>query len=987
MDDAAPGIGSHSLSGEGSSAAELFLVCQSVPEQEREAWLASHCVSEEALTEVRRLLEDFARSSFLERGAAYDAFGAYDYTDRLGHFRILKVIGRGGMGVVYEAIDERLNRRSALKVLPQAHAEDLERRQRLLWEARAASSLNHPNIVTIYEIGFERNLDYIAMECVQGKSLAEILAEGPLPSAMALDVALQIATALEAAHACGIVHRDLKPGNVMVTPEGLIKLLDFGLAKRVVDGDRYSIAQTVAPYTIEGEFAGTATYVSPEMAQGKPTDVRSDVFTFGSVLYEMLTGEKAFKGDTTVSLLAGIIYAEPEPASQKIRTVDSRFDKIIAGCLRKDPAARYASMAEVRRSLQQIRDGPSGRMNWRRIAWAAAMLLVVMATAFGIAILKRLGSQLPNGGPETTAANLSKVTSDTGLNGYPALSPDGKLIAYSSDRGSGNLDLWVQQAGGSDPIRVTTNSADDYQPSFSPDGTRIAFRSERSGGGVYTVPALGGSERLLAPGCRDPRFSPDGQSVACWMGRIGGALPTGTAHIVIVPAAGGQPRPFRPDFAASAFPVWTADGRRLVFLGHRLGEGRAKATIDWWVASLDGTDAIATGAMQRFRAAGLSPSPGAYWIMPESLRRSGNAVLFTATHGDATNIWQLPLDSEGRADGGPTQVTIGASIDSSPRVSETANQSAMVFASLSVDIGIWKLPLKPDGTAGGEVQLLASGLPGIGSPSLSYDGRTLVFSSSRSSDSRVMALDARKAGMRVLASAQTPRPLLPILSGDGSTLIYSIAPATNRMRIHDGIPEQICSPCTPTYVNADGTEVLLEASGGDANETRLQLWTSGEVRPLIRESDPRKRDQFSGRLSPDGKWVVFSSATRSSPAHQIVIVPKAPERVIGPEERIEISEGDANNGQPSWSADGRRIYFLSERDGFRCIWARPIDPATARPIGPPYAVAHFHHARRSIRTMRASLVETGLVAVRDALVFTIADMTGNIWIQTESAQK
>jgi len=965
---------------------ELFNTCQPMPAGEREPWLRSHCDSPKVRDEVLRLLTSEADSkSFLDRPAVEKALGLTRPLERIGPFRIVKQIGRGGMGVVYEAIDDRLGRRVALKILPPATAGDKDMRQRLLWDARSASSLNHPNIVTIYEIGSDGDLDYVAMECIQGRTLAQILAAERLPVETVVDYALQIATALEAAHAGGIAHRDLKPGNIMVTGDGFVKLLDFGLAKRLMgswertDAGATGATRTMGPETVQGSFAGTVAYVSPEMAEGKAADARSDIFSFGSVLYEMLAGHRAFTGDTAVSVLGRVLHVDPLPLSRVLPDADPRLDEIISGCLRKEPERRFASMTEVRTRLQQIRRHRPVRKWLAAARWSLPALVTLAAVALVTVAALRLLNKPAAVGPATTT--LSRITSDTGLTGYPAISPDGKLIVYSSDRGSGNLDLWVQQVGGSDPIRLTSDPADDYQASFSPDGTRVVFRSERNGGGVYIVSAFGGSERLLAPECRDPKFSPDGQWVACWKGVVGGSYPAGFAQVLIVPASGGEPRTFRPDFQASAYPLWTKDGRGLLFLGRKGGPPGAKAVIDWWAASIDGSAARATGVLERLKDAGIAPPPGAFWIRPENWVRKDDQVLFTALHGDATNIWQLAVDNSGKVSGAPARVTLGTSFNTSPSVAETGQQAATAFASLAIEVGVWTLPLTRQGTAAGDAELIVSGQPGISSPSISADGQRIAFASTQASGNRILFWDRGTPEQHLVSAMQSTRAARPVISADGSTLAFANGFVGYRTLLPNGVPELICANCgPPTHVSSDGSEVLFEPIGFDG---RLPLWSRGQMHRLILRSDPQGPDPYGGSFSPDGKWVVFHLADHG--LQRIFVVPNSPDRVIGQNEWIPISGESTADYEARWAPDGNRIYFLSDRDGFRCIWARPVNPVSAWPTGPAYAVAHFHHARRALSTMRPTTGDIGLYVSRDALVFALTDMTGNVWLQTGKA--
>ena len=281
----------------------------------------------------------------------------------LRSYRIEAKLGAGGMGVVYKAVDSRLGRTAAIKILSTA-ALSAERERRFVQEAKAASSLNHPNIVTIYDIDTQdvdgKPLQYIAMEYVAGETLDQLIGKKGLRIRDVLKYAIQIADALAAAHAAGIVHRDLKPSNVIVTPQGVVKILDFGLAKLTEAGEADAYAETMhgegSPLTEEGTILGTVAYMSPEQADGKKVDSRSDVFSFGSVVYEMATGQRAFSGGSKLSSLSAVLFKDPQPASQAVSDIPPELDRIIARCLKKDPERRWQTMADVKVALEELRE-------------------------------------------------------------------------------------------------------------------------------------------------------------------------------------------------------------------------------------------------------------------------------------------------------------------------------------------------------------------------------------------------------------------------------------------------------------------------------------------------------------------------------------------------------------------------------------------------------------------------------------------------------
>jgi predicted Ser/Thr protein kinase len=513
----------------------------------------------------------------------------YSIGQTLGHYRIELKLGEGGMGVVYRAFDTHLERPVAIKVLRQEAQISLERKRRFVQEAKAASALNHPNIITIYDIDTAEGIDFIAMEYVAGKTLDRLIPRSGMGLSEILKCSIQKASALTRAHVAGIIHRDIKPANVMVAADGHVKVLDFGLAKLTEHIVGVESAPTVAMddnlRTEEGTIVGTTAYMSPEQAEGKKLDCRSDIFSFGSVLYEMSTGRRPFRGETRMSTLAAILNTEPASIHNVALDTPRDLEKIIARCLRKNPDRRFQHMDDVKVALEELKEesesgkleaaAPSARLYIKRSPRLAAAALVPVVLLAGAAWWFT-GTRTPV--PAKTPT-LVRLTSDPGLTTDPALSPDGKLLAYSSDRGGeGNLDIWVQQVSGGEAIRLTRDAADDSEPVFSPDGGAIAFRSEREGGGIYIMSALGGEARRIARQGHRPRFSPDGSQIAY---TVGEQHPTAAGKSFIVASEGGQPRQIQPGFFQAVAPVWSADSRYLLFVGRR--EQQQSGGFDWWV--------------------------------------------------------------------------------------------------------------------------------------------------------------------------------------------------------------------------------------------------------------------------------------------------------------------------------------------------------------------------------------------------------------------
>jgi len=967
---------------------ELVFEVQQQDPQDLPAWLREHTPSERVRQEVERLVHSASQcEDFLEQSAPRQFLQAeLRQPQRIGRYRVQEKLGSGGIGVVYAAVDDQLKRRIAIKVLHPYIAEDPEFRKRLLWDARAASALQHPNIVVVHEVGTYEGADYVAMECIAGKTLRELIPANGMAPAEALQYAIQIAYGLEAAHAANIVHRDLKPGNIMVTETGVVKLLDFGLAKHIGPGG----AGSNAPLTIEGKFAGTVAYVSPEQAEGKPVDARSDIFSFGLVLYEMLTGRRAFSGDSTISILADILHNDPPDPCQLNPKLDRRFRDIVQRCFRKNRERRFQTISEVRVRLQEIEEERVQSEHSRSAIqvnivrrsspwlWAASIVSTLAALAFGAALFHAARhAAAPAALPE---AKFRQITAASGLSGFPALSPDGTQVAYASDAaGKGNLDIWVQAVDGEiPPFQMSSSPFDDSEPAFTRDGHQIVFRSEKDGGGIYISQAYGHEERILAPGGRNPRVSPVDLRVAFWKGEIGGDILPGSGKIYIMPLEGGPTTQLCPDFASAAYPIWSPAGDRIMFVGRRNAGDSPAGNVDWWVATTDGKSVRPTGILTTaFRGHYLKPPPGMNRTVPEVWVPRRNLVLFAASLGDATNIWAVPVTDQGIALDGPRRFTAGTMLELSPTASYSKSQLNLAYAAQSAATSIWRVPLDPQGRAAGPAERFFSAPGAISSPSVTPDGSKLAFALRLNAWQSIRLLDVPSGEQKQITKARDST-MRPVLSGDGKSVAYYDTPNDNIVPVSSGAAEELCDRCSlPTAVSFDGRDVLLE-SGSETDEILISS-DRKPARPLL-PGLSHVLMQAAGRFSPNRRWVAFTGLPVQTSVRQIFVAPFRPEGSVDRSELVQFTEGPSDM-EPYWSADGTVLYYLSQRDGFRCIWGRKVDPATAHPQSEPFPVAHFHQARQVISGPDDYPGNIGLSASRGFLVFTVTETTGSIWVQ------
>jgi len=971
--------GPQSTQGDWETIKELVFQWEDEQPADLDAWLNERCPTAAIRQETERLVRAAALSGdFMQGRAVEDHFGiAPQHPVHVGRYRIIEELGVGGLGVVYSAYDHALERKVAIKVLLRESAAEPESRRRLRWDAKAACATEHPNIVVIHDFGTDGGRDYIVMECIEGQSLGKLIPKDGLPCQTVLHYALQIASGLEAAHRGGIVHRDLKPNNIMVTEEGVVKLLDFGLARNYDPSAEYSSL----PATIEGHFAGTVAYVSPEQAEGKPVDARGDIFSFGCILFEMLTGKQAFQGRNAVSILGNVMH-QPAPRLRQVAPhLDERFETIVERCLSKKPDDRFPTIGDVKARLGELVESgePSPRLSQR-----ARKRLIRWGAGAGIAALVALGvlwiaTRQPFPGTERFYA--AQLTAGEGLSSFPAISRDGSTVAYASDRaGNGDLDIWMQYWGLADAHRLTSNPANETSPVFYPRGDRLLYRSEQDGGGLYSISALGGTGTLLARGGRDGRFSADGRWLAYWKGDFGGAFHREQSRIYVMPARGGEQNEFLPGFYAAAHPVWSSAGNYLIFLGR---EG-ANDEPDWWVAGFESGVAHPTGLLKKFMKMGVAHPFQTYFMSPAQWLPD-KTVLFSANSSkmtDVTNIWAVRVGTDGSVLDEPKQWTGGTGIEDYPSVVVTDGAVRTVFATLTAITGIWRIPLSPDGRTGGPEERLMSGFAGAGSPSVSADGRTLLFSARQPSGLNTRLADLGSPPHTIPPVVENAHAAYqPVLSGDGSTIAWEAGSTGLVMAVQGAAPEAICRPCgPPTHLTFDGRAVLFERAGEVGTPGDLLLAVRGqEPRPLFHTPDGPPWRQTSGRFSPNQHWVAFSGWHDGSTAHQILIVPVTADGLVRAGQILEVTNDEFINRQPTWSPDGRRIYFLSNRDGFGCVWARDVDPVTARPLGAEFPVAHFHSAARAIHGPSPYPGSIGLSAARDFLVLTLTETTGSIW--------
>ncbi len=828
---------------------------------------------------------------------------------RLGPYEIVSPLGAGGMGEVYRAKDTRLDREVAIKILPESFAADEQRRQRFEREAKAISSLNHPNICALFDVGHENATHYLVMELLEGDSLADRLAKGALPPDQVLRYGSQIADALECAHKHSVVHRDLKPGNVVLTKTGA-KLLDFGLA-RAAAGDRTfggssDLMTAAKPLTEQGTIVGTFQYMAPEQLEGHEADARTDIFALGALLFEMATGKHAFEGKSRTSLIAAIVSSQPPPISSVVPMCPPALDHIVRKCLEKEPDERWQSAHDVAEELRWIAQAGSQagvassiavrRRTRESLAWALAALSAVAAIGLGVALARSRAHD-----PTAFRASLPPPPG-TAVVPYDelglALSSDGRSLAFVALARDGSKQIWTRDFS-SAAARAIPETQGAWYPFWSPDGRHLGFFADSK---LKKIDLRGGSPQVLAD-------APTGRGGSWSKDDVILFAPNIRAPIQSIPASGGTPKPVTRFDAAKEtshrWPQFLPDGRHFLYMSRGRNEGNKPELGRLALGSLDSPEPTilaedATNAAYvppGYVLYGRSANLLAQRFDMKSLRLVGEPVTVVEeklAYWEAKNLVMFAASEDGSLVylPGASRQTVLTWYDRSGRVLGTVGE-----AGIQIDAR-----LSPDG------KKIAS-----------------VRGEAPKSDLWIRDLEYNRAFRFTFRSGTF---FFPRWSRDASRLMFSCQ------------PKLVSDICTKSFRDGGDLTTLVEGpSWKDAGgwlldgsvvyaeqnpETSLDLM----VKPADAKSEPRVLlrtpfNESNPEPSPDGRWVAYLS---DETGRAEVYVRSA----SGSPEQWQISTGGGE--QPRWRGDGKELFFTTS-DGK--LMATPIETQPAfRPASP-----------------------------------------------------
>ena len=810
--------------------------------------------------------------------------------DRLGRFEIVSAVGAGGMGEVYRARDPQLRRDVAIKVLAREWSSDADRQRRFELEARAAARLSHPNLIAVHDFGMHDGCAFIVTELLQGETLREALGSRPLSTSKVVEYAMQIASGLAAAHDRGIVHRDIKPENLFVTKDGIVKILDFGIAALVESDSGTANTATVTIGDAQpGRVAGTVIYMAPEQARGQGADHRSDIFSFGSVLYEMLAGVSPFRRDTVADSVSAILNDEPPELSPA--RVTPALDRIVKHCLEKKPEDRFQHARDLWFSLQTALQpsAPSAAQSRHRLATRGLVALgaIVAALAAGAGYLT--GSR--NARPEGTVANhgIRRITELPGLEEFPSISPDGRSVAFTSSIG-GKRQILVRLLAGGPPLAVTKDAADHQQPRWSPDGSTLVYFSadvDHEQGAIWAIPALGGPPRRVIASLggadisktgrlacfqlldgkiqlvtaaldgsdvrrvlsasagyhRFPRWSPDSRWIAFQRG-------DGVRDdVFVVAAAGGEPKQLTNDRRVVGGVSWLRSSDAIMYASSRDNSMPYLPPLRLWEVKLDGTTPQPlTSADASYEQPDVHPASGLVSAVRQQMR---------------FDIWKFPFDGTAtenvrRAE----QITHQTGQVLTPTASPSGDEVAFL-ADHGGRANLWVMSIRT-----GELRQITFEVDptvAVGVPNWSPDGQSIAFVSSKGltgSEFGVWLVNPDGGNLRNIAK----RGLGVAWSTDGGWLYYSdtSAGALKKVPAAGGEPVVVRQEATRNVIGLHDTTLyfMIERpliNGRSEVEIRAASPENGPSRVVARVSPSRVPPWqiVNPALSPDGQWLAM----------------------------------------------------------------------------------------------------------------------------------